>query len=553
MLRATIAQKILTDAPSTPPHSSERRERHPWWPRQLTAGVFGLSLAATASASPDPSDSFFDTEQSRCITLLRAASVAGGDVEGSRWFEFLRLAWNFPESKRLECACLDEVLISARTTSVMLDSVQHLLALGYAVKAPERAYRFLTSLDPKDHRPELATLIRKLLPTDYLAPKLYLGADQPRAALFEYLRHALHEPHTPLSAVLRERDQLLRSLNSVTPEQLVPAVAELSSAWRGRVLNVKAASSGEGELPWLREITEVILRRAPLRGYETQAGCLARPLAEAGESALLAQGLARQMDLDDCGPKGTLLKLLDAALCRRDVETSRVLVGELPGPARRFSLGSWLLCLPARELGGAPEPYEAGLRRLLTLGGTFPDELEGASPADALQILGWPELSALVGAAAEGGARATESEGISETTREKWLVRRLSSIAGEDYECGGSESEDSPNDIRLERVQLGASYSPQYVLSGACGNVNCGRTFFGTENGRYRVLLQTAGYSWTRGRKHHGLVELAVAARSGAATHCETLYRFDGKSYQPQLCHETGIEGRHRVSCPSCP
>jgi len=491
-------------------------------------------------------------EERRCASLLQVASHARTDNGGGHWLELLDGARGLPVSARGSCPCVDAVILAVlRPTPMMLEGVGRLLAMGYGAKDPEIAYRFLAGLEGSAKEPSLASLIRRLLPSDYVGTRLYLGAEQPQAALQAYLRFSLVTPASPVSVVLREPEQLPRALRSAPVEALAPLVKEVTDAWRTRVLVASAATAADGpELRWLREVTGLVLQRAPLNGYVTQTGYLAAALADAGEGVLLAQGLARDMDLDDGTPAQTLASLLDTALCRRDVTTARLLVAALPASQRPFSLDRWLLCLPARELGGRLEPMRESLQDLLALGGSFSDELEGAAPAEALAFMGWPELSALVVATGPQGAQLAASEQPAAEVREHWRVRRLASIVGEDYPLGEDESAQAPS---VRRVELGGRRGAHYVLSGGCGNVNCALTFFALEGDRYRVLLQTAGYSWQPKAKHRGLVDLDVWARASASTHCGTLYRFDGQLYQPHQCRERDPEGLHWVPCPPCP
>jgi hypothetical protein len=254
------------------------------------------------------------------------------------------------------------------------------------------------------------------------------------------------------------------------------------------------------------------------------------------------------MDLDDCGEPATIESLLDVALCRNDLDTAQVLLARQP-PGQRFSLEPWLRCLPAREIGGPIELRQSALWLLIGLGGTLDRDVENAAPTTALTLLGWPELAQTLATLSPSPAAWAADVVPHEEGKRFWLNRRLASIAGEEQ---SAEDGDVAGQAEVIEIRLGHVFAPQYLLSGACGNVNCTMTFFGTDQGRYRILLQTAGYEWKLLNKHGGLAGLDIASRASATTHCQTQYAFDGTRFSEKRCFEITDGRKHLVKCPPC-
>jgi hypothetical protein len=462
------------------------------------------------------------------------------------------MASQIPPRERLACDGMLELINAVHNPSTeYLERLERFAELGFPVPSHEDTlapYLFLISFENSRQdlrfREALTVLGRRLLPRDY-SVKLYIG-DRPEPALLCYLTFALRTPRSPVAALLREPDQLLRVLRKVPLAILEWTILSLESFW-------KAPGKDPELIAWAQSVTQVIIERLPMTPGPANFGSLVNRLVQSGQIELLSRAIARGYVFESYDSNGGLRTLMKIAQCKGDIPALRLLTAQLP-PPRSFPLEPWLDCLPAREAGGELSALQESLRAQRSLGGSFGSDVMGLSPAQALNAMGWPEL------ALEFGPDDTTPQ--TKEASERWLARRLASIAGEDVPLLAPDFEVPSGEAQEPTVQLlklGKPFAPHYLLHGATGNVNTGYTLFGTDpQGHPLILMQTGGYDFKPQQSHHGLRDIHVAARSSAAMHCETLWRFDGKQYQEAVCHETGYRDdehlvHRRVRCPPRP
>jgi hypothetical protein len=516
------------------------------------------------------------------VSFCRRLSFLRGHDDPGDWGELLTMAAAISPSGRAQCTCLGELVLAVYDPSTdYLENLRLLFELGFTARSDNdlsAPYLFLTKFtdtrrDPRFER-ALTAVARRLLPSDYGA-LVYIG-DRPEAALHHYLKFAMRSPSSPVTEVLREPAQLLHFLQEAPPSTLEGTLVYLGDFWKSQGSlpqdDQETPPSPPGFLPWATAVTKTILSRIPIPPHPN-FGILARGLVEGEQSALLAQAVARGLRFETTDEYSRLSTLLRVAQCGGDLPTLRVLVASLPHP-RAFPLEPWLDCLPARDIANVPLRERRGswrdstraqadaeslesvrqlLRAQLALGGTFSGDVLGLSPAQALAAMGWPELARELGP--DSSATPTEE------ARERWLARRLASIANEDVLPLSASLEDSDFSVQEPTVApltLGKPFSPHYLLRGPMGNVNSSYTVFGTgDDGQLRILMQTGGYDFELETMHHGLRDIRVPARGSASMHCDTLWRFNGEQYQQAVCHEIeyhteGAFVRRRVPCPPC-
>ncbi len=200
----------------------------------------------------------------------------------------------------------------------------------------------------------------------------------------------------------------------------------------------------------------------------------------------------------------------------------------------------FVACLgPAEQ----PRPGELdGLALLLARGASAATPVDGDAPIAVAAALGRQDAVALLRAHGAASAALLPERALF------WRHRRLAALVGYPAPTLSFEPEDDPgfgpsiSQERLGRRHMG------WLLRGSCGNVNCGYAVIVEEAAGFRVLLEDAGHSFAvvqSGRDGFG--DIRIVGRSSAAAHFETIWRFDGRVYQPARCTELRFTGNGRM------
>ncbi|WP_424811769.1 hypothetical protein [Roseococcus sp. YIM B11640] len=447
-------------------------------------------------------------------------------VEGERSL-FLRVAAALPAEAR--CALLGQVLAAGEgpareAAEAMLPLIGRAeagssacgAAFAHAV-APALAMAMLDAgmVPAPEALPDLIrrapegdeALFGRLLALDLAAP--------PRPAL-DQLGQDVLEDREPRSASLASGDRWRRIVETTRDLPLCAALP-------GQVVRGWLSIPPDAQ-PWLgllRETTAALLRRCPAAAFEPALGVAAgdglwHRLAGLGEDesfrAFLAAGLR------PAGPDALAASL--ACDARPGALSALLDLGGEENPGALMP--AFVTCLGGLE---ASRPGEAETLRLLLGRGASPDApVEGDAPVAIAAQMDREDIVAML---AERGARPSR---LSPERAFHWRHRRLAAMVGEEGPGPGSVP---PRLLRLGRGLLA------WHLVAGCALPNCDQFLILREGPRYRLILRSAGHDLRlENANWQGVRNVRVTARTGAASHLEASWRYEGDAYRPWRCQE---------------
>jgi len=222
---------------------------------------------------------------------------------------------------------------------------------------------------------------------------------------------------------------------------------------------------------------------------------------------------------------------------------------ESTGPAAPGLLARFMGCL-----GGIEARREGDMDTLaLVLADEAADApVAGDAPIAVAAGIDRPDMVAVLADHGAAPARLTPER------QAFWRHRRLAALAGTQgpvlpWEPEAERVPAAPELLRLA-PGLGA-----WLIHGDCGNVNCGY-FLAVREGRgYRLVLEDAGYGFRLepaiGRRAR---DATIEARTNAAIHTVTTWRYEGRAYRRHRCREVVAEEgegggtRERVTEGAC-
>ncbi|TCI00079.1 hypothetical protein EJV46_05335 [Roseococcus sp. SYP-B2431] len=297
---------------------------------------------------------------------------------------------------------------------------------------------------------------------------------------------------------------------------------------------VRGWLSIEGETSWmeaLRGTTRSLLLRCPAEAFdealaEAAGDRLWTRLVERRERPtlrlMLAAGL-RPADL--AGFAGSLACAAEARLLQALVETG--------APEGARLLPHYMGCL-----GGVEARREGDLDTLALILAheSAAGPVAGDSPVAVAEAIDRPDI---VEALADHGAVRSR---LMAERQAFWRHRRLAALAGTQGPTlpWEPEAERVPAAPELMRLAPGLG---AWLIHGECGNVNCGYAIAVREGRGYRLVLEDAGYGFRLERAIGGRArDVTIQARTNAAIHNVTTWRYDGRVYRRIRCRETVTE-----------
>ncbi|WP_376089186.1 hypothetical protein ACE7GA_17500 [Roseomonas sp. CCTCC AB2023176] len=194
---------------------------------------------------------------------------------------------------------------------------------------------------------------------------------------------------------------------------------------------------------------------------------------------------------------------------------------------------AFVACLPGLE-DATPAQPEA-LRLLLARGARPDASVEGDAAAGIAAVLDRDDILGLL-------APGTPQASLPPDRAAHWMRRRLARL--------NADATDDDGDPKVTPFRLGPQ-AEGWEVRGLCGNANCELLLVVMENRRPRIILEDSGHTLRPARTtNRGLYDLTIQARSGAATHTLTTWRYDGTAYRRHRCATTTVtqdpRGRER-------
>jgi hypothetical protein len=168
-----------------------------------------------------------------------------------------------------------------------------------------------------------------------------------------------------------------------------------------------------------------------------------------------------------------------------------------------------------------------------------------AVPQQAQQPTGWPTLRALLATNESGEPLSSANFSVDELK----AVRTATAESTRDY-CGGEERGGDAifRQLLVSRINIRGDGGQAILVEGGgewdtgsrclCGVTgNCQMWVLLARGGEANVLLATSGWAHVvLNSSSHGYFDIVTAEREGAATSELTMWRFEGKRYQPLRC-----------------